>query len=96
MINADFLSRLENLREATPSEAEDAEPLDVTFPLPFPLSQMYAAYDKAQLTGEKCAIIQPAGDTQEHETVTIVDQPCGPGGKVRRLFPGRRGGRLAG
>ena len=88
MINADFLSRLENLREATPSEAEDAEPLDVTFPLPFPLSQMYAAYDKAQLTGEKCAIMQPTGDAQTYETVTIVDQPCGPGGRCDACFLG--------
>ena len=85
MVNADFLSRLDNLREATPSEAEDVEPLDVTYPLPFP---MYEEYDNAQLTGEKCALIQPAEETQENGPVTIVDQPCGRGGRCDACFLG--------
>ena len=53
MVDADFMSQLDNLRDATPLEAADAEPLDVTHPLPFPLSKMYEAYGNAQLTGEK-------------------------------------------
>ena len=36
LIDADFLSLLETLRDATASEAEDAEPREVTYPLPFP------------------------------------------------------------
>merc|ERR1711917_185327 len=88
MVDADFLSRLDNLREATPSEAADAEPLDVTFLLPFPLSKMYQEYDDAQLTGEKCALIQPAEDRQEGAPVTVVDQPCGRGGRCNACYLG--------
>ena len=45
MVNADFLSSLANLPNATPSEAAKAEPLDQVYPLPYPLNQMQEEFN---------------------------------------------------
>ena len=49
---------------------------------------MYEEYDDAQLTGEKCARIQPAEDRQKGDPMTIVDQPCGRGGRCDACYLG--------
>ena len=59
LVDADFLSRLNSLPGATPSEEEDATPWDPTHTLPFPLDRMLGAFPKAKTTAWSCAIIQP-------------------------------------
>ena len=87
-MDADFLSRLDNLREANASEEADAEPLDTTYPLPFPLNKMYEEFEDNKLTARTCAAIQPADSGPGVGQVTIVDQPCGRGGRCDACFLG--------
>ena len=76
MVDADFLSRLENLPNATPSEAADAKPLDQLYPLPYPLNQMQEKF-KVTATGRACAMIRPATTDREGDQSTVRPQKCG-------------------
>ena len=80
MVDADFLSRLANLPDATPSEAAKAEPLDQVYLLPYPLNQMQEEFN-IMATGGACAMIQPAAKDIAGGQVTVRLQKCGIGGR---------------
>ena len=87
-VDADFLSRLDNLREANASEEADAEPLETMYPLLFPLNKMYEEFDANKLMAGTCAAIQPTNSGPGAGQVSIVDQPCGRGGCCDACFLG--------
>ena len=81
MVDANFLSRLDTLRDATPTKAAATKLLDNTYALLFPLNKMYATIDAAKLTAGSCAIIQTAAEDQAANQATVIEQPCSPGGR---------------
>merc|ERR1711951_128776 len=96
LVDADFLSRLNSLPGATPSEAEDATPWDPTHKLPFPLDRMLEAFPKAKTTAGSCAIIQPTAEGQPNQSARTIDLQCTTGNRCNACMLGvmRTGGEV--